>query len=170
MLRSSLAALALFVLPVQALSFPDVSDFASCAPDIALLRIEDEKALSFSVEIADTDQLRARGLMFRRNLPQGHGMLFVYEQPQPVSFWMRNTLIPLDIIFFDETGVVRHIHENALPLDETPIPGAVRGDPDPDRLFVLEIAGGEAARLSLRDGHVLAHPALDSSIAVWPCK
>lgn len=97
-------------------------------------------------------------------------MLFVYPEPQPVSFWMRNTLIPLDLIFFDETGVIRHIHRNARPLDETPIPGAAIGDPRPDRLMVLEIAGGEAARLGLAAGQQLAHPALDRAGAAWPCR
>ncbi|MGZ3216722.1 DUF192 domain-containing protein [Paracoccus sp. T5] len=123
-----------------------------------------------AVELADTPERRAIGLMYRQDLPNGQGMLFIYEAPQPVSFWMRNTLIPLDMIFLDDAGVIRHIHRNARPLDETSIPGAAVGDPDPNRLMVLEIAGGEAERLGLRTGQVMAHPALDARHAAWPCR
>lgn len=124
----------------------------------------------FDVEIADDATKRARGLMFRRDLPQGQGMLFVYEAPQPVAFWMRNTLISLDMLFIDDTGVIRHIHPDARPLDETAIPGAAPGDPDPARLMVLEIAGAEAARLGIEPGQFLASLRLDPSKAVWPCR
>ncbi|MBU2958714.1 DUF192 domain-containing protein [Paracoccus sp. C2R09] len=121
-----------------------------------------------SVEIADDAAERARGLMFRRQLDPDAGMLFIYESPQPVSFWMRNTLIPLDLIFIDMQGVIRHIHRNARPLDETPIPGAAVGDPSPDRLMVLEIGGGEADRHGLAVGQALAHPALGGD-ATFAC-
>ena len=63
-------------------------------------------------------------------------MLFVYETPRPASFWMKDTLIPLDMLFFDAAGRLRHVHPQATPLDLTPIPGAAPGDPDPDRLIV----------------------------------
>lgn len=126
--------------------------------------------LSITVELADDPQERAQGLMFRRSLDERHGMLFVYEQPQPSSFWMRNTLIPLDIIFMDATGTVRHVHENARPLDETPIPGAAIGDPDPLRLMVLEIGGGEARRLGIQPGQAMAHPLLPQDEAAIPCE
>ncbi len=69
--------------------------------------------------------------MFRRNLPAGQGMLFVYPEPQPVSFWMRNTLIPLDLIFFDETGVIRHIHRNARPWTKRRSPAPRRRSASP---------------------------------------
>ena len=77
----------------------------------------------FNIELADDPKERSLGLMNRKSLPQSAGMLFAYEKPQAVSFWMRNTLIPLDMIFMDATGRVTHIHENAIPLDETGIPG-----------------------------------------------
>lgn len=139
-----------------------------CADDLVVIRGE-ETALGFQVEIADDAQSRARGLMFRHDLPPGHGMLFVYPQPGPLSFWMRNTFIPLDILFVDERGIIRHIHPDARPMDETPIPGALPGDPHPDRLMVLEIAGGEAARLNLQQGQAMAHPRLPQDRAALPC-
>ncbi|RJL21183.1 DUF192 domain-containing protein [Paracoccus siganidrum] len=140
-----------------------------CADDLVLLQ-GDSAPLKIRVEIADDAASRAQGLMFRRSLPRGQGMLFVYPRPAPLFFWMRNTFIPLDIVFIDDRGVIRHIHPQARPLDETPIPGAAPGDPDPERLMVLEIGGGEAARLGLRVGQALAHPRLDAARAAWPCR
>ena len=142
----------------------------ACVVDRAVFHGQGDKTVSVHVEIADDPQERARGLMFRKSLAAGSGMLFVYETPQPVSFWMHNTLIPLDMVFIDETGVVRHIHPMARPLDDTPIAGAAVGDPDPSRLMVLEVAGGEAARLGIRDGMVLAHPDLPQDLAKRPCR
>lgn len=107
--------------------------------------------------------------MFRRDLPRGQGMLFIYETPQPVSFWMRNTLIALDLVFIDARGAVRHVHPMARPLDETAIPGALPGDADPARLMVLEVPGGDAARLGIVPGMVLAHSRLPQETALAPC-
>ncbi len=90
-------------------------------------------------------------------------MLFVYDRPQSVSFWMRNTLIPLDMIFADETGLVRRVHSNAIPLDETPIFGGSQ------ILAVLEINGGLAEQFGISAGTLLQHPAFDQSTAAWPC-
>ncbi len=117
----------------------------------------------FSVEVADDARERGVGLMNREEMATGAGMLFVYDRPQPVSFWMRNTLIPLDMIFMDESGRVTRIHENAVPLDETSIPG---GD---DVQFVLEINGGLSKRLGIEVGSELRHPAIGDS-AAWPCE
>ena len=141
----------------------------SCQIDKALL-LGDGKQVEVSVEIADQPDERAQGLMFRRDLPQGQGMLFIYEEPQEVSFWMRNTLIPLDLIFIDQTGTVRHVSPMAKPLDETSIPGAAPNDPSPKRLMVLEVPGGDAARLGITPGMALAHPALPQAQAAQPCR
>lgn len=137
--------------------------WAACAPGSVELRGDWGQA-RFAVSVMDDPEERARGLMFVKDMPAGAGMLFIYERPQPVSFWMRNTLIPLDMLFLDDTGTVRRIHENAVPLDETPIPG---GD---DILAVLEINGGMAARLGLEEGSVLRHPDLPQGGAAWPCE
>lgn len=117
----------------------------------------------FSVEVADDPAEQAQGLMHRTSMPMGAGMYFVNERPRSTSFWMRNTLIPLDMLFIDAQGVVKHIHHNAVPLDETPIPG---GD---DILTVLEINGGLAARLGIKVGSLVRHPAHQSYAPAWPC-
>jgi len=117
----------------------------------------------FSVEIADDEQERNQGLMFRKSLPRGAGMLFVYDHPQTSAFWMKNTLIPLDIIFLDETGLVTSVHANAVPGDLTPIPGG-------DRVFaVLEINGGLARRYGISAGTQMRHEIFSRAAAVWPC-
>lgn len=117
----------------------------------------------FSVELADEPDERATGLMNRPKMSASAGMLFIYEYPQRVAFWMENTLIPLDMLFLSEDGIVQRIHENAVPLDRTHIPG---GD---DILAVLEINGGMAAALGITVGSQLRHPALDQTLAAWPC-
>lgn len=108
----------------------------------------------FAVDVADDVEERARGLMFVESLPTMAGMLFVYEREQLTSFWMENTLIPLDMIFADAEGIVTKVHANAVPLDRTGIPsgGPVR--------FVLEINGGMAERLGIDAGDRLIHPAI----------
>ena len=159
---AALAALALVVTG-------SVAQAASCAPDAAILLTPDGREQRVTVEIADDAAERAQGLMYRKSLPPDHGMLFVYQSPQPTSFWMKNTLIPLDILFFDARGVLRHVHSRARPLDLTALPGALPGDPDPNRMFVLELAGGEAARKGLVPGTALGHPAVPQGDAARPC-
>jgi uncharacterized membrane protein (UPF0127 family) len=117
---------------------------------------------SFSVEVADDGPERSRGLMFRDSLDPAAGMLFVYESPRRASFWMKNTLISLDMIFADVTGTVTRVHANAIPGDTTPIDG---GD---GVAFVLEINGGLAAKLGIAPGTELRHPAIGDA-AAWPC-
>lgn len=142
----------------------------TCDPATAQFQRPDGTRQPVAVELADTPDERAQGLMFRRALAPGHGMLFIYESPQPVAFWMKNTLIPLDMLFIDPNGRVAHVHEGAVPHDETPIPGADADDPAPARLMVLELAAGEADRLDLHEGAVLAHPRLPQGTAALPCE
>ena len=118
-------------------------------------------AAQFHVELADDAGERAQGLMFREAMASGAGMLFVYDTPQQPYFWLKNTLIPLDMIFADARGVVTRVHSNAVPQDETPIDGG------PGVRFVLEINGGLAARLGLAPGAQMRHPAIPD--AAWPC-
>jgi len=135
---------------------------AACVEDRLELR-GDWGMARFRVEVADDVQERATGLMYRESMPSQAGMLFVYERPQSVAFWMENTLIPLDMIFADETGTVTRIHENAIPRDRTPIPG---GD---NIQFVLEINGGMAETLGITVGSQIQHPAIDPDLAAWAC-
>jgi uncharacterized protein len=135
---------------------------ADCAIDRVDLRGDWGQA-RFTVELADDPAERSQGLMFRENMPRSQGMLFLYEQPQRAVFWMKNTLIPLDMIFLDETGTVTNIHENAVPLDETGIDGGT------GVLAVLEINGGLSRQLGVAVGSELRHPALDQATAAWAC-
>ncbi len=117
----------------------------------------------FTVEIADDAEERAIGLMNRPSMPTSAGMLFVYERPGTLSFWMRNTLIELDMLFADATGTIQNIHHRAIPLDETPIFG---GD---GLTHVLEINGGLARTMGIKAGDQLRHPSFSQTDAAWPC-
>src|SRR3954462_14934052 len=104
------------------------------------------RELKFEVDLALNDIERARGLMFREKLGPYEGMLFDFHQEQLVSFWMKNTLIPLDMIFIAADGTIRHIHSNAVPLSTDGIPSKF-----PVRA-VLEINGGSAKLLGIKPG------------------
>jgi len=106
----------------------------------------------FDVEMAETQAQQMQGLMFREKMAPDAGMLFVYKQPQPASFWMKNTLIPLDMIFIGADGRIVNIHQNAVPhsLDGVNSAGPVKG--------ILEINGGMSARLGIRAGDRVVHP------------
>lgn len=139
---------------------------ADCAPGAIELRDGDGAGtkMRFNVEVADTEATRAQGLMNREALPKSSGMLFVYPEPRVATFWMRNTLIPLDMIFANAAGVVTHVHSNAKPLDETTINGG------PDVTYVLEINGGMAALLGLEPGAQMRSDRIDPGVAAWPCE
>ncbi len=110
----------------------------------------------FSVEMAVTDAERQKGLMFRKSLPEGQGMLFDFQTEQDTSFWMENTYISLDIIFIRGDGRILRIAENAEPLSRKLIPsgGPVRG--------VLEVIAGTTRKLGIAVGDRVAHPIFSS--------
>lgn len=135
--------------------------WAVCADDRVTIVGEFGQA-TFTIEVADDPQERAQGLMFVEQMPTLSGMLFVYERPQNVSFWMKNTLIPLDMIFAGPDGEILRIHENAIPGDLTPIPGGEGVQ------MVLELNGGLSARLGLQEGAVMQHPSFGPD-AILPC-
>jgi uncharacterized membrane protein (UPF0127 family) len=130
----------------------DLDDFPS-----GELTLSDGKQLRlvWKVWLADTPQRQAQGLMFVRALPAGRGMLFVHPEPRPISMWMKNTYIPLDMIFIDARGRIQQVVEQTTPHSLALIQSAA-----PARA-VLEIAGGEARRLGIRPGQTVSHPALD---------
>lgn len=107
---------------------------------------------AFTVELATDDEERSRGLMFRKELPEGRGMLFDFEHEAPVAFWMHNTYIPLDMIFIRGDGSILRIAENAEPLSDRLIPsgGPVRA--------VLEVIGGTARKLGIAPGDQVKSP------------
>ena len=106
----------------------------------------------FSVEVMRTDEQRARGLMYRRFMPEDRGMLFDFKREEPVAMWMKNTYLSLDMVFIDKSGRVVNVAENTEPLSERIIPssGPV--------LAVLEVNAGTARRIGLKVGDRLRHP------------
>ncbi len=105
----------------------------------------------FKVEVMENDEQRARGLMFRRQMAADHGMLFDFKTQQPVSFWMKNTYLPLDMIFIDRRGIIANIAENTEPLSERAVP-SVR-----PVLAVLEVNAGIARKLGIKAGDRVEH-------------
>ena len=123
---------------------------ADAAGEATIEIIGKSGVLPFSVELATNDSEREHGLMDRKELPEGHGMLFDFEREGPVAFWMHNTYIPLDMIFIRADGRILRIAENAEPLSDRLIPsgGPVRA--------VLEVIGGTARKLGIAPGDRVA--------------
>lgn len=160
MMRAAGAAFVLFLTSAGASAAG--AGATECAPGFLDLAAPGSE-MRFQVEVADTEDERAEGLMFRESLGAREGMLFVYPQPVRRAFWMRNTPLPLDLIFFDSTGRVQHVHHNARPFDETLI------DSGEGMQFVLEVNAGTARRLGVGPGARMRHPVIARDIAVWPC-
>ncbi|MEQ8604153.1 MAG: DUF192 domain-containing protein [Marivibrio sp.] len=143
-----------------ALAFASVASVRAQDPDarpdfgVSPLSIEtqDGRSHDFTVEIADDASKRAYGLMFVRELADDRGMLFDYGREQRVSMWMKNTYIPLDMLFIEANGEIESIIERATPhsLQPRASKGRVRG--------VLELKGGAAARLGIEPGDRVRHP------------
>ena len=111
------------------------------------------KAHRFEVEVARTEREHAIGLMHRNAMAADHGMLFVFNPPKNINFWMRNTFIPLDMVFTDTKGVITYIAENVQPHVETGVgPGRASAT-------VLELVAGTVARLGVKPGDSLRHEA-----------
>jgi uncharacterized membrane protein (UPF0127 family) len=106
----------------------------------------------FGVELVVTPEEQARGLMFRRDLPEMQGMLFDFHREQPTSFWMKNTYVSLDMIFIRADGRILSIAENTVPLSEALVPsgGPVRA--------VLEVIAGTCKKLGIAPGDRVKHP------------
>lgn len=112
----------------------------------SLVIVTASREIKFDVEMATTDAERAHGLMFRKQLGAYEGMLFDFFKEMPVSFWMKNTLIPLDMVFIAGDGTIKHVHANAVPMSTDAIPSRY-----PVRA-VLEINGGSATLLGIKPG------------------
>lgn len=112
----------------------------------------DGKSHVFHVELALTPQQQAHGLMGRTEMAEDAGMLFLFPTEDERSFWMKNTLIPLDMIFIKEDGTILSVHDSARPNDLTSVKS------NGPALAVLEINGGVAKKLGIRDGDTVRHP------------
>lgn len=116
----------------------------------------DARQHRFQAWVADTDAHRQQGLMFVKSLPENTGMLFIFDQPRKIQMWMKNTLIPLDMVFIDANGRVDSIAVNTTPMSLSII------ESKSHVLGVLELAGGSSTRLGLHAGAIVQHPAFAS--------
>ncbi|HTR87654.1 MAG TPA: DUF192 domain-containing protein [Reyranella sp.] len=141
-----------FMLTAATACAQDVDDPSIKYEHSSLVIVTAAREIKFDVEMAVTEPQREHGLMFRKQLGAYEGMLFDFFREAPVSFWMKNTLIPLDMVFIGGDGTIRHVHANAEPLSTKTIPSeaAVRA--------VLEINGGSARLLGIKDGDKVKHP------------
>jgi uncharacterized membrane protein (UPF0127 family) len=161
------AVVAVFI--ILFLSASAEEDFAKCKNSVGSLRPVEEptfikqgelkflrkgtkqKIAQIDIEIADDPKEITTGLMFRHFMPDRAGMLFIYEKNQPVVFWMKNTFIPLDIIFVDEHMQIVTIKKNAQPLSEKLIPSIH------DAMYVVEVHAGFCNRYGIKIGDYLSY-------------
>lgn len=119
---------------------------ANMAPTTEIAVVADSGKHRFDVEVADTPEEMQQGLMNRPALADDAGMIFLFDSPRVVSFWMKDTLIPLDMIFIDAAGTIAHLHPRAVPNDTTSVSS------QEEVVAVLEIAGGRAEALGIEIG------------------
>ncbi len=124
---------------------------AGASEEVAVIETETGNH-TFEIEFVDTDEERRLGLMHRTELAANAGMLFDFGEPQPVSMWMKNTLIPLDMAFIDEQGVIKRIAANTTPLS---LESILSGSPV---VAVLEVNGGIFEKLGIEEGDTVRHP------------
>ena len=125
----------------------------AASPDTLVLKTESGDH-SFTVEVARTPQQKALGLMFRRSLPENAGMIFLYDRPQPVVMWMKNTHISLDVVFISAGGRVHRIETHTEPFSTAEISS------DGDVVAVLELNAGQAGKIGLKRGDQVVYPGL----------
>ena len=113
--------------------------------------VSDSGEHSFNVELAETKEQQARGLMFRRSLGKREGMLFIHKEPSFLTMWMRNTYIPLDMIFIRANGAIHRIEPHTEPFSERIIESGARVT------AVLEVAAGVSEELGLKPGDIVRH-------------
>lgn len=143
MTAAALAAVLLF--PIA------IAHSASPIADSRLIPIQTPAGVTIHAEIADTPQKRATGLMYRDHLKKDHGMLFVFQEPQAWTFWMKNTKMPLDLIWLDGKKRVVYIERN-VPICTRTDESCPQYRPNDDALFVLEIAGGTVDGYKIEKG------------------
>lgn len=136
----------LFTLPIFALLIAACSDSSTLPTEKMTLRDQ-----TFTLEIANTPDTRERGLMYRDEMPKNHGMIFIFDQPGHISFWMKNTRIPLDIIYINDAQMVTGIY-TLEPYDERGIHNP------PEARFVIELNAGRSREIGLKSGDKVTMP------------
>lgn len=127
-------------------------------PSEVTVETKDGQDYTFSVEMATNSVDQAHGLMHRTRMGNDSGMLFLFNDEDRRTFWMKDTLIPLDIIFISRDGTINHIHHSAKPQDETRITS------EKPAFAVLEINGGQAGSLNIVEGDKVIHPAFRNMV------
>jgi uncharacterized protein len=146
-MRARILPLLTAILVIASPVFSEEAQVRICAPDqLSIVTPDGTERARYRVALADTPETRALGLMFVEHMPSNEGMLFLFEEVGEVGFWMRNTLIPLDMLFIAPDGRVATLHEGAIPHDETTIWSAHPVN------AVLEVNAGEVARAGIRPG------------------
>ena len=140
---------AVFALMMLIIVQPALADGPAPIEQISI--VTEQTATLISAEIADTEELRSRGLMFRHILPEGHGMLFDFGKPRPAAMWMKNTYMSLDMLFIRADGTVAAIAENTEPLSEQTI------SVQEPVLGVLELPAGTAKKLGIHRDDKIYH-------------
>ena len=140
-IRSALAAL-FFIIAFPALSQQPMT----FDKEPLIIQTASGKQLNFTVEIADTNEQRQRGLMYRKEMAEDAGMIFDFGVSRRVQMWMENTILPLDMLFVDSTGTIRNIKQNAVPYSQDII------DSITDVKYVIELNAGITAKLGIKPG------------------
>ncbi len=117
--------------------------------ELTFMKADSTEITKIDIEIADDDGKREQGLMYRRQMMLDHGMLFIFEDEDQRSFWMKNTYLPLDILYLDAKRTIVRIHENVATLNEQPIPS------DFPAKYVVEVNAGFSALYSLKTGDIM---------------
>jgi len=162
-MRTRILPLLIAPLILAVLSEPVRAETIDCLADqVTIVGTDGTERARYRVRLADTPQSRARGLMFVETMPAQEGMLFLFDEVGEVGFWMRNTLIPLDMIFIAPGGRIATLHEGAIPHDETTIWSAVPVN------AVLEVNAGEVGRAGIRPGDWALSPPLGTGCMPLP--
>ncbi len=138
-----------FSLTIMAAALAMLASLAGCDPGgsrVAIVALDHSVRATITVEIASTPQQRELGLMYRKQMDENAGMLFVFPAAVVQKFWMKNTFIPLDMIFADASGAIVGIVANAVPFSETEV------GPDAPSQYVVEVNGGFSARHGIKTG------------------